>query len=78
VFGIAFSSGCLHLQFLPRYTYWTLGRKTKGPKRTIPIISQAVLFIKRLVEKLFCLNKFRVPKYCSIFWNTSLDTVDLN
>jgi hypothetical protein len=52
--------------------------KTKGAKRTIPIISQTVLIIKRLVEKLLCLHKFRIPKYSCIFWNTGLDTVDLN
>lgn len=52
--------------------------KTKWAKRTIPIISQTVLIIKRLVEKLLCLHKFMIPKYSCIFWNTGLDTVDLN
>ena len=52
--------------------------KTKGAKRTIPIISQTVLIIKRLIEKLLCLHKFMIPKYSCIFWNTGLDTVDLN
>jgi len=56
---------------------WGLG-ENQGAKRTIPIISQTVLVIKRLVEKLLCLHKFRIPKYSCIFWNTGLDTVDLD
>jgi hypothetical protein len=52
--------------------------KTKWAKRTIPIISQTVLIVKRLVENLLCMHKFMIPKYSCIFWNTGLDTVDLN